>query len=121
VRHRFCGALGRFRRWSCFKTSALIGLPSKRYDSGKVGNTESTCAFWSDSKSCKVDLENVTTTRYEAIHRQDIDGVVRYRVMTLSGDMKFRGGGSCTVIFSGVLCGKVRALNFCSALTISSR
>ena len=27
--------------------------------------------FWSDSKSCAdMDLEDITTTRYEAIHRQ---------------------------------------------------
>jgi hypothetical protein len=34
--------------------------------------------FWSDSKSCvNADLEGVTTTRYEAIHKQGVHGVVK--------------------------------------------
>ena len=59
--------------------------------------------FWSDSKSClNVDLDGVTTTRYEAIHKQGVHGVVSYKGDDPIRDVKICGGGSCTVILAGV-------------------
>jgi hypothetical protein len=49
--------------------------------------------FWSDPQSCvDMDLENVTITRYEAIHKQGIHGVVSYKGDDLIRDVQVRGG-----------------------------
>jgi hypothetical protein len=59
--------------------------------------------FWSDFKTCmNADLEGVTTTRYEAIHKQRVHGVAKYTGDDPIRDVKVCGGGSCTVIFAGV-------------------
>src|SRR5262245_50398168 len=59
--------------------------------------------FWSDSKSyMNADLEGVTTTRYEATHKQSVHGVVKYTGDNPIRDAKVCGGGSCSVIFAGM-------------------
>jgi hypothetical protein len=69
--------------------------------------------FWSDSKSCmNADLEGVTTTRYEAIHKQGVHGVVKYTGDDPIRDVKVCGGGSCTVIFAGVAMQKGQSAEF---------
>ena len=69
--------------------------------------------FWSDSKSClNVDLDGVTTTRYEAIHKQGVHGVVSYRGDDPIRDVKICGGGSCTVVLAGVAMQKGQSAEF---------
>jgi hypothetical protein len=69
--------------------------------------------FWSDAKHClNVDLESVTTTRYEAIHKQGIHGVIRYTGDDPVRDVKVCGGVSCTVIFGGVAMQKGQSAEF---------
>jgi hypothetical protein len=69
--------------------------------------------FWSDSKSCEnIDLDNVTITRYAAIHKQGIHGVVRYRGEEPIRDLKVCAGNSCTVIFAGVAMQKGQSAEF---------
>jgi hypothetical protein len=69
--------------------------------------------FWSDSKEClKVALEGVTTTRYEAIHKQGIRGAARYTGDAVIRGVKVCGGGSCTDIFAGVAMQKGQSAEF---------
>jgi hypothetical protein len=68
--------------------------------------------FWSDSKSCHVDLEDVTTTRYEALHKQGVHGVVKYTGDALIREVKVCGGGTCTEIFAGVAMQKGQSAEF---------
>jgi hypothetical protein len=69
--------------------------------------------FWSDSKEClNIALEGVTKTRYEAIHKQGIHGVVTYRGDAPIRDVKVCGGDSCTVIFAGMAMEKGHSAEF---------
>ena len=69
--------------------------------------------FWSDSKSCvNADLEGVTTTRYEAIRKQGVHGVVKNAGDDPIREVKVCGGGSCTVILAGVAMEKGQSAEF---------
>jgi len=59
-----------------------------------------------------IDLDDVTTTRYEAIHKQGIHGVVSYKGDAPIRDVKVCGGDSCTVILAGVALQKGQSAEF---------
>ena len=69
--------------------------------------------FWSDSKSCvDADLKGVTTTRYEAIRKQGVHGIVKYTGDDPVREVKICGGGSCTVVLAGVAMQKGQSAEF---------
>jgi hypothetical protein len=57
----------------------MFWLGSKLVSAIAFATVAHAAEFWSDSKNCSnTDLEGVTTTHYEAIHKQGIHGVVSY-------------------------------------------
>ena len=70
--------------------------------------------FWSDSKNCgNADLQGVTTTRYEAIHKQGVHGVVKYTGDEPIREVKVCGGGHVRSSSRAWLCRKAKTRNSC--------